>query len=109
MRSLRPLLAALTLGSLVACAPSEEQFPDAYARAVCSKLEKCDRADYEQAYASKDECVDDWSAAAEWLLDLGDLLGQEYSPSLAADCLSSIRRASCAEFDDGQYECEVFE
>ncbi len=109
MRALSLVPVLLAAGLLSACDPTEEEFPEAYAKAVCSKLKKCDRADYEQSYDDKNECVEAWAGGAEWILDLGDLLGAEYSEALAGDCLSEIRRASCAEFDDGEYECEVFE
>jgi hypothetical protein len=94
---------------LVACTVEEDEFANSYAKAVCNRLEECQRSDYEQAYEDRDACVEDWAEIADTILDVGDTLGQEYSPQSAQDCLESIREASCGEFSDGQVECEVFE
>lgn len=103
MTRLAPLL--LLLG----CAVSEDAFPDAYGRAICTRLQECQRAEYESRYEDRADCVSAWSEIADSVLDAGDLLGATYSPSSAGSCLRAIRSASCSEFADFQYECEVFE
>lgn len=101
-------LAPLSVLVLVACAIPEEDFPEAYGHTVCDRLEECDRGDYEAAYEDRAACVDQWAEFADTLLDAADLLGQEYSPEQGRDCLQEIRRASCSEFVDGEYTCELF-
>lgn len=102
-------LVAALIPALVACSVPEEDFPEEYGKTVCKQLNKCDKADYESAYEDDQECRDDWADVADFFLDLGDIGGQTYSPEQATDCLSEIRKASCEDFGDGDYDCEVFE
>lgn len=103
------LLAAALIPTLVACSVPEEDFPEEYGKTVCKQLKKCDKGDYESAYDDDEDCRDDWAEVADFILDLGDLGGQTYSEEKATDCLQSAKQASCAEFEDGDFECEVFE
>jgi hypothetical protein len=105
----RFLFVAALIPALVACSVPEEDFPETYGKAMCKQISKCDKADYESAYDDDDDCRDDWADVADFILDAGDLLGQTYSEEKATDCISELKKASCDDFDDGDYECEVFE
>ena len=104
MRALFPLLPVL----IASCTIEEDEFAESYGKTVCSRLHDCQRSDYDDRYEERSECVDEWAELADTFLDIGDTLGQEYSPELAQDCLEAIRAASCSEFSDGQVECQVF-
>ncbi len=102
-------LAAALIPALVACTVPEEDFPEAYGKAWCQQFRTCNEADYEADYDDAQDCRDDWADVGEFLLDAGDLLGQTYSEEKATDCLGELKRASCEDFQDGNFECEVFE
>ncbi|MFT5585516.1 MAG: hypothetical protein ACI9VR_003108 [Cognaticolwellia sp.] len=117
----RFLLVAALIPTLVACSVPEEDFAEAYGETICKQLSKCQQADYEATYEdndcedprdcvpTRDICVDIWGDIGDLILFGGNLLGQDYSEENATDCLTEIRRASCEEFEDADYECEVFE
>lgn len=109
MRALSLVPVLFVAGLLVACNPTEEEFPEAYGKAVCTQLKRCDRGDYESRYDDRDDCVDAWADGAELWMDVADLLGADYSEQLAGDCLSEIHLANCEEFTDGDYECDIYE
>jgi len=93
----------------VGCIIEEEDFPDAYGRAVCARIRECQRTDYEDRYEDRSECIDEWAEFADSIIDLGDTFGNEYSPEGADECLDNIRQATCSEFSDFQIECQVMQ
>jgi len=100
---------ALSIGLLAGCTVAEHDFPEAYGKAMCKRMKQCERGEYDNTWDDKAECVDDMAEFADFFLDAGDLLGQEYVPELGYDCIREVKGASCAEFEDGEYDCEVFE
>ncbi len=89
---------------LVSCTISEDAFPDRVADAVCDRIEECTEVFEEES--EREDCESFWSSTAELAVDLGDL-GGEYDPAAGADCVSDIRAATCAEFNDFQIDCDV--
>ena len=102
-------LVAALIPALVACAVPEEDFPQAYGKTMCKQLSECNQDDYEEQYADRSVCRDEWTDIGDSILDLGDLLGQTYSEEKATECLSAIKAASCEDFKNANYDCEVFE
>jgi len=92
-----------------ACTISENHFPDAYARAICTRLAQCEAGQYQNTYDNRRDCVSSWSDAAQSVLDAGDLVGATYSPTKAAQCIDQIHAASCGDFSNFDYTCQVFE
>lgn len=99
----------LLVASLFACAIPEEDFPATYAQVFCRQYEGCEPDDFEDVWDDRDECEDDVEDLASQLLDLADLLGQDYDEDDARDCISNLRWATCDEFSDGDVECTVLE
>ena len=97
-------LAAALIPALVACTVPEEDFPEAYGKACCQQFRTCNEADYEAEYDDAQDCRDDWAVVGEDLL-----LGQTYSEEKATDCLGELKDASCEDFKNANYDCEVFE
>lgn len=92
----------LMAGVFSGCAIDEADYPEAAASRSCQQWYKCDRGAFEQSYATISECTDDADgiqAGIESALDLADLLGCTYDPSLAAECLRDVRRAECSDFN----------
>jgi hypothetical protein len=104
----RFLFVAALIPTLVACAVHEEDFPEAYGEAICTQIESCND-DYADIYETDEDCVDLWAVAGDLILFGGNLTDQEYSAKGAGACARNIKRASCDDFEDGDYECEVFE
>lgn len=91
----------------VACTISEDAFPDRVADATCDRVEEC--TEVFETEEERTDCEGFWGNLAELFIDLADLGGAEYSPSRGAQCVQEIRAASCAEFNDGQVPCELFD
>lgn len=93
--------------SLVACAIPEEDFPDTYAKVLCKRLKECHTADYEDAYGDDHEaCREDGAEGADTILDLGDLIGEEYDPAKGRDCINEMKTADCGDLDN--VDCDVW-
>lgn len=92
---------------LHACTISEEDFPARVADAVCDRRDECtNELETEEERAA---CEANVAGLAELAVDLGELFGEEYSPSQGADCVSEIRAATCAEFNSVEVPCALFE
>lgn len=94
---------------LTACTISETNFPNAYARAMCTRLAECEKGQYQSLYADRKDCLKSWSDVMNTILDAGDRLGATYDPSKAAQCVMDIHKASCGEFANFSYTCQVFQ
>jgi len=105
LRAAPVVLALLFVG----CTIEEEDFPDAYGRAVCARLPECQRSDYDDRYEARSECIDEWAEFADSIIDLGDTFGTEYSSEGVRECLDNIHQATCSEFSDFQFECTVMQ
>jgi hypothetical protein len=90
---------------LTGCGVPEDEFPERAGEAVCDRVEECTTTF--ESDAERADCEAFWSGAAELWVDLGELIGGEYDPGLGADCLREVRRATCAEFNEASYECDV--
>lgn len=99
----------LLVSSLVACAIPEEDFPEIFGKEACKRLEECDKGWYESNYEDdRAECIDDQADLADFLLDAGDLLGNEYDPAKGRDCVRNLRQASCGDIQDGDVDCDLW-
>ena len=90
--------------ALTACvAPiTEENAPERMAETVCKKQRRCEPDLYEDLYQSEfDECVDENTAAYEFLLDITSVFGLDVDVEEVRKCARDIRRASCDEWLDG--------
>lgn len=90
-----------------ACTIAEDDFAARASDAICDRAEECT-----EVFETEDEranCEAFWGGAAELLLDLGDLAGSNYDPAAGAACVRDIRAASCAEFNDFEIDCDLFE
>ena len=105
----RLILAATSLTLLFGCAIPEDDFPETYGKSVCKRLEECDQGSYENQYDDRADCVDTWSGLADDFLGFADALDQDYNEDKARDCISSMKDASCGEFSDGSFECDLFD
>ena len=105
----RLILAATSLTLLFGCAIPEEDFSETYGKNVCKRLKECDQGSYENSYADKQDCIDDWTDVGDLILDAGDLFNQDYNEDKARDCISSMKDASCGDFSDGSFECDLFD
>lgn len=99
----------LLAAALLACAIPEEDFPATYAQVTCRQYQNCEPEDFDDVWDDRQECEDDVADLTNELLDLADLLGQDYDEDAARDCVSNMRWASCEEFSDGDVECSVLE
>jgi hypothetical protein len=97
------LLVAGALTAAAGCAIEEEDFPEAYGSAWCSKYRQCERADYEADYDDKDECDADAAEVMDVVSDAADLFGGEYDAEVARECVNAVRGASCEEWQDGDF------
>lgn len=102
---MRIKLVALALVAVGGCGIPEDAFPERVGEAVCDRVEEC-TATFDDD-AARADCESFWSGAAELWVDLGELGGAEYSPGQGADCVTEIRRATCAEFNSADYTCDV--
>ena len=90
----------IALISFLGCALflSEDNFPDQYAAALCSRYQECLKGAFEAEYDDDmDECIDDGA-------DLFDDIDNDcdFDPDEGADCLDSIRSISCGDMvEDG--------
>ena len=112
MKTSRLLLSALlaaALLSLTACTIEEEDFPEVYASDVCDKFQSCEPEDFDAFYDDFEDCVNDWAALTELMMDAADLLGQTYDPDKARDCVQEIRRADCDNFSSNELTCDIHE
>lgn len=91
---------AAVVASLVACAIKEENLPEAYGRAACSKYRQCEKAEYEDNYSEFSDCVDDQADVVEFLSDAADLVNQEYNAKEAGECVRAVRGMSCDDWGD---------
>lgn len=103
------LMRMVPLLALIGCTIAEEDFPDAYADAVCDRLYECDRGDYENRYDDAEECKNEWAYGVELWMDAEDLLGGEYAEEAARDCISGIREADCGDLSFDELACSVYE
>lgn len=91
-----------------ACAPpSEDEFPEAYARVICDRTQECWKAAMEENYnGDVGECVEENTDTIEAFGDDCD-----YDEDDAADCLEAWREESCEElfFEEQPEACrEVY-
>lgn len=93
---------AAVVASLVACAIKEENLPEAYGRAACSKYRQCEKAEYEDNYSEFNDCVDDLAEFVEFGSDAADLLNQEYNAKEAGECVRAVRSMDCDDWGDDQ-------
>ena len=93
---------------LIGCAIEEEDFPAVYADTVCDRIEECDKGAYENLYDDAEECQDQWADGAEFWMDAADLLGGDYDPEAARECINAIKDADCGDFETGDYECDLY-
>lgn len=107
MRKLTGIVAVIALST--ACSIDRDDFPDAFADAYCDRALQCERADFEDAYADMGECIEEWSAFVDDLLDVEEAFGGEYDPELGRDCISAVRSAECSDVDDAlsSSDCDV--
>ncbi len=91
---------ALGFALLSGCAIAEQDFPDVYAGAVCSKLKKCDRADFDESYESMSDCEANFIDAADAAGDFLQALGLDYNEENARDCVQAVRGAECEGFGE---------
>ena len=90
--------------ALVACAPpTEAEFPEAWAKVVCSREKECDRGQFDSNWEDMDDCRTSRADAADQLLDIWDVFGN-YSEDAAGECLSDMRAASCEEVENGSFD-----
>lgn len=84
---------------LVACAPSAQSFPDAYARTLCDRYRDCFEADFDALYEDEAACRDDLGG----FFELIDVDACTYDGGAGGACLRSVRSASCEELDNGEF------
>ena len=102
------LILFFLLAPLSACGISEENFPEAYGRAVCARSAACDVDAFDALYDDQEDCIDDVAATMELALDVGDVL-KEYDPAKGGDCVADVRSTSCDDLSAGDLVCELFE
>ncbi len=99
-RILSPLLA---LGLLGACGVSEDALADRWSRTWCNQSQRCDRGEFDRRWDSVRECREEVAEAVEELIAVFGVLGCELDRRAAAQEIRALRRASCAEFADGDF------
>lgn len=92
---------ALCLLGLGGCTISEENFPERAAETMCDKAEECD--DLASSYQN---CVSTWEGIVQAWVEVSEDLNYEYDPGEAQSCVASVRRLSCDERDDWDFEAE---
>lgn len=98
MRHLSAAAGAVALIALVSgCAPSEDSFPEAAAKAQCRRIKACDANRWENQWDGDFKaCVDDSKDAIEAGLDFIDLFADcEYSAKDAGAYLRTVGTAEC--------------
>ncbi|MEN0060680.1 MAG: hypothetical protein AAGA48_00950 [Myxococcota bacterium] len=100
---IRALLPALFM---IGCGIPEDDFAAIAADSLCDRVEECEGEFDDNGRAN---CEAFWTGAAELLVDLGDLVGETYSPSAGRTCVSELRSATCGELNDFEIDCDVFE
>lgn len=107
MRKLAGPVALIALAT--ACSIDRDDFPDAAADALCDRYRECERADFEDDYADMGECIDDWAAFVDDVLDVEEAFGGEYDADVGRDCISAIRSADCNDLDEAlnSSDCDV--
>ncbi len=106
MRSLTVLLSTLLL---VACTIEEDDFPVEYAETWCDRYEECEPSRFDSWWGSQEDCQDDVAAATELWLDLADLGGETYDESKGWECVQEVKKADCADIEDGDVSCDLWE
>lgn len=87
-------LLVLTLTGLSACAPSRDNFFNAYWEAMCDKKAECSET-FENKYASVEECVEVMDDDEQ---DLNDQYEEcDYDKDEAKECLQLIEDIDCDE------------
>ena len=92
---------AAVLAAIVAACGGPDT-PDAYAEAraevECDQMQRCALGQYESLYSSDEDCLDERRDAYEAEGDAFDELECIYSSQEAGDCVSRVRKLSCAEW-----------
>ena len=95
----RPALLVVLL--LAACGVTQEDFPEAYAAAVCAKSDECDTL----GGMSIEDCEDAMATFAETVMLDGDCA---YDPDAGKACIEETESSACdAPSDDGDSACDT--
>ena len=99
------------LFALLACAIAEEDFPDVYADTAGDRLYECNKSTFENLYGDNEDgdCQDQWASGAEFWMDAADLIGGEYDPDAARECINEINDAQCSDLTSSNYECDLYD
>jgi len=93
---------------LVGCAPAEQGFPKAAAKAECRRVARCDAAAYEDNWGSDfKECVEETVSVFEAWLDLADrFVDCDYDRDEAGEYLRAMGREQCGDAGDDAIDRE---
>jgi hypothetical protein len=94
------------LFSLVACAPTYDNFPAKLAAVVCERSKECALGSFESRYDDMAECMEEVAEVYESSLDRID--DDDFDARDAADCIAEIRSRDCEDVvNDGMpSECQ---
>lgn len=88
------------------CTIQESSFPESYAQAHCKKWVRCDRADFNETWDSRDDCESRVESNMDAAITIGDLFA-DYDEEAGWSCVRQINTLSCDDWKDGEADCDV--
>ncbi len=85
----------LFLFSLIACAPTYDNFPIKLATTVCDRLQECALGAFESSYDDLAECREEVADSYETALDRID--DDDFDAKDAADCIAELKARDCED------------
>lgn len=88
----------LLLAVLAGCTPSAKGFGEAGIKLSCTRIEECNKADFDANFSSQSDCNESLGKDSNKVTDC-QAEACDYNPKAASKCLSGTKKQTCEEFN----------